>query len=57
MVNMRMCYKHVIDRCRIHWDLLIYIQIRSLLHTTVYQKMRFPKRHIVAASRYLTVSA
>ena len=57
VVNMRMCHKHIIDRCRIYRNLLIDIQIRPLLHTTIYQKMRFPKRHIMAASRYLTVGA
>ena len=57
MIDMRMRDKDIINRCRIHRNLLIHIQIRSLLHTTIHQKMRFPKRHIVAASRHLTVSA
>ena len=36
-------------------QLLIHVKIWSLLHSTVHQKMFFPKSHIMAAARYLPV--
>ena len=52
MINMRMCHKHIIDLPRIDRDFLILINIRSLFHTTVYQKIFLSDLYIMAAARY-----
>ena len=41
MINVCVCHEHIIHRCCIHRNLLIHIQIRSLLHTTINQNI-FP---------------
>ena len=53
MINMCVCHEHIIHRCCIHRNLLIHIQIRSLLHTTIHQYMFIPECYIMTASCHL----
>ena len=53
MVNMCMCQQNVVNLIGWNRDLLVLIQIRSLLHTTVYQNVLSARIQVVAAACYL----
>ena len=53
MVNMGMGNQYIVNFGRIDRNLLIFIQIRSLLHSAVHQQMDVSHLHIMTASCHL----
>ena len=54
MIDMRVGDKHIIDLRRLHRELLILIDVRSLLHTTVHQDtLVLPVNKMTAARNFM----
>ena len=57
VVYVRVRYEDVIYKRRVHRDILIYIEIRSLFHSAVYKYMLSANLNIVTAAGDLVVGA
>ena len=53
MINVCVCHKHIINRCCIYRNILIFVDVCPLLHTTVHQNMFFSDLQIMTTTCYL----